>query len=88
MKQWFLLIGLSLFSAAAFSQQQISNAKKTVSAQVPLETNVVQEQASDSIAFISTDKRINPVSPVEPIENKGSNTNQKPLLNSTTKKPE
>lgn len=89
MKQFLLLIGLSVFSTAAFSQQQISNAKKPASVQVPVETTTPQELISDSIVINnSMKKQTDPISPVEPKENQGSNGQEKPALISTKRKPE
>jgi len=87
MKQFLLLIGLSFCSMGAFSQQQISNAKK-LPAQAPVETNTTGEHVSDSIVVNSVNKQANPISPIEPKENQGSVITERPVLNSTKKKPE
>ncbi|TSJ45606.1 hypothetical protein [Fluviicola chungangensis] len=86
MKQFLVLIGLFVCSTAAFSQQQISNAKKLPPA--PVEANTSQLQVSDSIGVNSATKQINLISPVVPKENQDSNSQEKPVLNSTNRKPE
>jgi len=86
MKQLLLIGGLSLVSMTSFSQQQISNEKKPNSAQVPAE--MLQEPVLDSTSVNSMKKQINPISPAEPKENQGSNGQEKPVLNSTKRKPE
>lgn len=88
MKQFLILIGMGLFSMTAFSQQQISNSKKLAQPQVPLETGTSQEQISDSITVNSVNKQINPTSHIESKEKQGSSTEEKPVLNSTMRKPE
>jgi hypothetical protein len=87
-KQFLIFAGLSLLSMTAFSQQQISNSKKLVQPQVPVEASTSQEQVSDSIAVNSMNKQVNPGSPVDPKEKQGSNTPEKPALNSINRKPE
>jgi len=86
MKQLLLISGLSLVSMTSFSQQQVSNEKKTNSTQAPVE--IVQEPVLDSTSVNSLKKQINPISPAEPKENQGSNGQEKPVLNSTKRKPE
>lgn len=91
MKQFLLITGLSLCSIPAFSQQQVASTKKTP-APVTKEKTVQGQQpvASDSVTVNSIKRMLEPT-PVE----QSSGTNQqapdkeeKPVVNTTKRKPE
>lgn len=89
MKQLIIFCGLSLFSTAAFSQQQVSNAKKINETPVPERINAPGELVSDSTAVYTMKRTTNQENSAVPISNEtGSNNEQKPVLNSTLRKPD
>lgn len=90
MKQFLLIGGLSLVSMTSFSQQQVSNARRIMEPQTPVEITINKEQASDSIVVSSNGKRIEQLL-VEPVSKEtvpvSTAQQQQPILNSTKKKP-
>lgn len=92
MKQLFLISGLSLLSAAAFSQQVSSERKMTITP-VPAEEKVPQENTPDSVVVNMTmGKKAKPYTWVGPVFNENQTaTNepgQVPTIHSSAKKPE
>lgn len=88
MKKLLVLFGLSLFSSAAFSQQQVSNARKPI-ATVPEKVSTSEGLVSDSTTVSTMKRSINRENLEIPVSN-GTvvNEEQKPMVNSTRRKPE
>lgn len=89
MKQLLVFFGLSFFSTAAFSQQQVSNARKPIAAPVPEKVITSEGLVSDSTAVSTMKRPINLENQVVPVSNgTGENREQVPMVNSTKRKPE
>ncbi|MDR0802066.1 hypothetical protein [Fluviicola sp.] len=91
MKRFLLIIGLSLCSISAFSQQQVSNQKKTIAAPVLIETTSSQEHILDTVLVNSMSRTVSPAVQAEPVsrENQPASKGQpEPVLNTMKKKPE
>jgi archaellum component FlaF (FlaF/FlaG flagellin family) len=89
MKKLLVFFGLSLFSSTAFSQQQISNARKPIAAAVPEKVSTSEELVSDSTAVSTMKRTINRENKEIPVSNgTGANREQTPIVNSTRRKPE
>ena len=89
MKQLLVFFGLSLFSTTAFSQQQVSNARKPITAPVHGNVNTSEGLVSDSTAVSTMKRPINLENQVVPVSNgTGENQEQVPMVNSTKRKPE
>lgn len=89
MKKLLIFFGLSLFSSAAFSQQQVSNVRKPIAVPVPEKVSTSEGLVSDSTAVSTMKRPINRENQVVPVSN-GTETNreQTPMVNSTRRKPE
>lgn len=89
MKKLIVFFGLSLFSSAAFSQQQVSNARKPIAAPVPKKVSTSEGLVSDSMTVSTMKRSINRENKEIPVSNGTMvNEEQKPMVNSTRRKPE
>lgn len=89
MKKLLVFFGLSLFSSAAFSQQQVSSARKPIAAPVPERVSTSEELVSDSTAVSTMKSSINQENRKIPVSNgMGANGEQTPMVNSNKRKPE
>lgn len=89
MKKLLVFFGLSLCSTAAFSQQQVSNARKPIAAPVPEKVSTSEGLVSDSTAVGTMKRPINRENQEIPVSNGTEmNREQIPMVNSTKRKPE
>ncbi len=88
MKKLLVFLGLSLFSSTAFSQQQVSNARKPIAAPVPEKVSISEGLVSDSTAVSTMKRPINRNQEIPVSNGTGESKEQAPIVNSTKRKPE